>query len=98
MAPLPGVLVTVNVAPGDVVHQGSMLGMLESMKMEYPLTTRLPATVTRVGFGPGAQISLGDVLFELAPLPEDQDTCEGGGGARTGDRTGAKFRTQEEGS
>ena len=97
VAPLPGVLVTVNVAPGDAVHQGSMLGMLESMKMEYPLKARLPATVTRVGFGPGAQISRGDVLFELAPLPEDQDGRQVGGGAllaRGPERTSAQ---QEEG-
>ena len=97
VAPLPGVLVTVNVAPGDAVHQGSMLGMLESMKMEYPLKARLPATVTRVGFAPGAQISRGDVLFELAPLPEDQDGRQVGGGAllaRGPERTSAQ---QEEG-
>ena len=35
--PAPGLLVTVSVAPGDAVRPGSMLGMLESMKMEYPL-------------------------------------------------------------
>ncbi len=79
VAPLPGVLVAVNVVPGDVVHPGNMLGMLESMKMEYPLKAKLPATVTRVGFGPGAQIARGDVLFELAPVPAEHDAGQAGG-------------------
>ena len=70
-APLPGILVAVYVSQGDTVHPGDMLGMLESMKMEYPLKARLSATVTRIGFVPGAPIARGDMLFELAPfLPE----------------------------
>jgi acetyl-CoA/propionyl-CoA carboxylase, biotin carboxylase, biotin carboxyl carrier protein len=73
MAPLPGILVEVFVSPGDVVHPGDMLGVLESMKMEYPLTARLPATVARVGFDPGAQIARGDMLFELIPFLPDRE-------------------------
>ena len=36
-APLPGTLVAVSVSAGDSVVEGDVLGVLESMKMEYPL-------------------------------------------------------------
>jgi 3-methylcrotonyl-CoA carboxylase alpha subunit len=79
LAPLPGLLVAVHVSPGDTVHPGDMLGVLESMKMEYPLRAKLSATVARVGFGPGAQIARGDMLFELAPfLPDPGPDMSGG--------------------
>ncbi len=67
LAPLPGLLVAVSVAPGDSVRAGDVLGVLESMKMEYPLKARLPATVDRVGFSTGSRVARGDVLFELVP-------------------------------
>ncbi len=66
VSPLPGTLVTVNVAAGDSVRPDDVLGVLESMKMEYPLKARLPARVERVGFSAGSQVARGDVLFELA--------------------------------
>jgi acetyl-CoA/propionyl-CoA carboxylase biotin carboxyl carrier protein len=68
VAPLPGTLSQVNVAPGEPVAAGQVLGVLESMKMEYPLTAPTPAKVERVGFPAGAQVARGDVLFELAAL------------------------------
>ena len=70
VAPLPGTLVVVSVAAGDSVDAGQVLGVLESMKMEYPLTAPLPALVQRVGFGVGSRVDRGDVLFELAAGPE----------------------------
>jgi acetyl-CoA/propionyl-CoA carboxylase biotin carboxyl carrier protein len=68
VAPLPGTLSQVNVAPGDRVAVGQVLGVLESMKMEYPLTAPVPAKVERVGFSAGSQVARGDALFELAAL------------------------------
>jgi acetyl-CoA/propionyl-CoA carboxylase, biotin carboxylase, biotin carboxyl carrier protein len=79
VAPLPGVLVAVSVAEGDAVHPGDVLGVLESMKMEYPLKARLAATVARIGFSPGSQIARGDVLFELGPPLPHRDTPDVGG-------------------
>ncbi|HTT88939.1 MAG TPA: biotin carboxylase N-terminal domain-containing protein [Acidimicrobiales bacterium] len=74
VAPLPGVLVAVSVSPGDPVGAGHVLGVLESMKMEYPLKARFAATVARVGFGAGARVARGDVLFELVPSVPGQGT------------------------
>lgn len=69
VAPLPGTLSAVNVTTGEPVGAGQVLGILESMKMEYTLTAPRPATVLRVGFGAGSQVNRGDVLFELGLGP-----------------------------
>ncbi len=83
VAPLPGLLVGVCVAPGDSVRPGDLLGVLESMKMEYSLTAVVPATVERVGFAAGSQVARGDVLFQLVPLLPRPGEPEPG---RAGDR------------
>ena len=69
VAPLPGILVAVNVAPGDAVHPGDTLGVLESMKMEYPLKAKLPATVTRVGVWPRVSNRPGRCTFRTGAGP-----------------------------
>ena len=70
VAPVPGILIAVNVDAGDSVRPGDVLGILESMKMEYPLKARLQSRVGRVGFGVGSRVDRGDVLFELTPGEE----------------------------
>lgn len=65
LAPLPGLLSRVNVAAGDFVAAGEILGVLESMKMEYALRAPTSAKVERVAFGAGSQVARGDLLFEL---------------------------------
>ncbi|MGH9106250.1 MAG: biotin carboxylase N-terminal domain-containing protein [Acidimicrobiales bacterium] len=86
VAPLPGTLVSVEVAPGDAVRPGQVLGVLESMKMEHPLKARLSAKVERVGFSAGAQVARGDVLFELSAGTGSAGTGSAGtGSAGTGE-------------
>jgi acetyl-CoA/propionyl-CoA carboxylase, biotin carboxylase, biotin carboxyl carrier protein len=70
VAPLPGILVDVSATPGDWVMAGDVLGVLESMKMEYPLKAQARARVEHVGFTAGSRVSRGDVLFELAPVED----------------------------
>ena len=72
-APMPGVLRGLLVTEGDAVEEGTVLGVLEAMKMEMPL--RAPATgrVDRVAVPVGAQVELGDVLFVVAPAGLEAD-------------------------
>jgi 3-methylcrotonyl-CoA carboxylase alpha subunit/acetyl-CoA/propionyl-CoA carboxylase biotin carboxyl carrier protein len=66
LAPMPGTLLSVDVAEGDHVVEGQRLGVLEAMKMELSLTAPFDGTVIAVGAATGDQVQLKQVLFEVA--------------------------------
>jgi acetyl/propionyl-CoA carboxylase alpha subunit len=61
-APLPGSVVRVLVAQGDVVEDGAGLVVLEAMKMEHTLHATARCTVGRVLVTAGDQVDAGDLL------------------------------------
>jgi acetyl/propionyl-CoA carboxylase alpha subunit len=64
-AMIPGRVVAVAVAPGDVVAAGQTLLVVEAMKMQNELPTPRDGTVERVAVGVGETIDLGDLLVVL---------------------------------
>ena len=64
-APMPGVVATVAVKPGDAIKQGDLLLTIEAMKMETGLSAERAAVVRAVHVTPGAQIDAKDLLIEL---------------------------------
>ena len=65
VAPMPGTVIRVEIAPGDIVTARQPLVVLEAMKMEMPVAAPFPATVTAVLVGPGDQVAAGAPLVEL---------------------------------
>ena len=65
IAPMPGLVVRVNVEPGDVVQPGQGLVVMEAMKMENELRTQAGGTVKAVLVQPGAAVEKGAKLVEL---------------------------------
>jgi Pyruvate carboxylase len=63
---IPGVVVSVSVAPGDAVTAGQQLLVVEAMKMQNELRAPRDGTIERVGVGPGVTIEVGDLLLVIA--------------------------------
>ena len=64
-APMPGLIVRVNVAPGDAVQAGQGLIVMEAMKMENELRASVAGTVKNVLVEPGKAVEKGTLLIEF---------------------------------
>jgi len=65
LAPMPGLVVRVNVEVGERVAPGQSLVVMEAMKMENELRAQAAATVKRVHATAGTAVEKGTVLVEL---------------------------------
>ncbi len=66
VAPMPGLIVRVNISVGAVVTAGMGLVVMEAMKMENELRASADGTVKAVHAQPGQAVEKGMVLVELA--------------------------------
>jgi pyruvate carboxylase subunit B len=65
IAPMPGLIVRINVQPGDKVGQGQGLVVMEAMKMENELRAQAAGTVKSVNVATGTAVEKGTVLIEM---------------------------------
>lgn len=68
VAPMPGLVVRVPVAVGDVVSAGQALVVIEAMKMENELRATAAGQVAVIRVTTGQAVNKGAVLVELAPV------------------------------
>ena len=71
-APMPGVLVSVAVEPGDSVVEGQQLAVIESMKMQTEIRAPRDGVVDRVLAVLGENFGQGAPLVSLVPLDEEE--------------------------
>ena len=64
-SPMPGAVIAVSVAVGDVVEEGAALAVVEAMKMEHTVRAPGRGTVTAVSTTAGTRVPLDAVLVEL---------------------------------
>ncbi|MBI4539954.1 MAG: biotin/lipoyl-binding protein [Gemmatimonadetes bacterium] len=64
-APMPGLVVKVEVEEGQEVSAGQGVIVVEAMKMENELRTEVPGIVTRIHVVPGQPVEKNQVLVEL---------------------------------
>ncbi|KGJ03038.1 biotin carboxyl carrier protein /biotin carboxylase [Paracoccus halophilus] len=65
LCPMPGLVVRVNVAPGDEVQEGQALATVEAMKMENILRAERKAVVKSVAATAGDSLKVDDVIMEF---------------------------------
>lgn len=64
-APMPGNILSVNVAAGDTVKKGQILMILEAMKMENEIMAPCDGKVTSVAVAKGAAVESGTLLCTI---------------------------------
>jgi biotin carboxyl carrier protein len=65
IAPMPGLIVRLNVKEGDEVRAGQGLVVMEAMKMENELRASASATVKRIAVAVGSAVEKGALLLEM---------------------------------
>ena len=64
-APLPGMVLQVRVEIGEQVKEGDILCVIESMKMEIPVSSPVRGRVAMVDIAPGQIVRTGQTIFIL---------------------------------
>lgn len=64
-SPMPGTILSVNVAAGDAVKRGQVLMILEAMKMENEIMCPCDGTVTSVSVTKGTAVESGTLLCAI---------------------------------
>ena len=64
-APMQGTIVSIGVAPGDVVHAGQEVAIMEAMKMEHVITAAVGGTVSEVLAAPAETLREGQALLTI---------------------------------
>ena len=67
VAPMPGSVLRVEIAPGETVEKGQVLLVLEAMKMEQTIEARLSGTIARLLIEHGQQVTPGQVMVVIEP-------------------------------
>jgi propionyl-CoA carboxylase alpha chain len=65
LCPMPGQIVRIDVAQGDVVEEGQPLAIVEAMKMENVLKAEKRARVAKVRVKPGDVLAVDEVILEF---------------------------------
>ncbi|MBE6931763.1 MAG: biotin/lipoyl-binding protein [Ruminococcaceae bacterium] len=65
-APMPGNILKVNVRPGQTVEEGTVLVILEAMKMENEILAPRAGSIAQVLVNEGATVDTGTALVTLA--------------------------------
>ncbi len=67
-APIPGLVLSIEIRPGDQVEKGQQLCVLEAMKMKNLIRSPRAGTIAAVHVAPGQTVAHGDLLMEYEPL------------------------------
>lgn len=64
-APMPGTILDIKVNPGDSVKKGTLVVILEAMKMENEIFSPENGTITTINVTKGQQVNSGDMILTI---------------------------------
>ena len=67
LAPMHGLVLSIDVAPGDQVVKGQRLGVLEAMKMQHSISAPIDGVIQTIGARAQQQVAAGDILIIIEP-------------------------------
>jgi acetyl/propionyl-CoA carboxylase alpha subunit len=73
VAPMPGMVVRIEVSEGDTIRAGQGVVIVEAMKMENELTAEADAVVTKVMVAEGQAVEKDQLLVDLAPVEAEEE-------------------------
>lgn len=65
IVPVPGIIASVEVKPGDKVKSGSPIVVLQAMKMEIPVEAEVSGQVKEILVEPGQEVEAGSVVARI---------------------------------
>jgi biotin carboxyl carrier protein len=65
VAPIPGMIIDIKVQVGQAVSAGQVVAIMEAMKMENNLTSRIAGTVKEIAVQKGAQVATDEVIMVI---------------------------------
>jgi len=68
LAPMPGLVVSVKVAPGESVSAGTPILIMEAMKMQNELAAEAAGVVEQVHVAPRQSVEAGQTLVTVGPV------------------------------
>ncbi len=66
VAPMPGVIVSVDVSEGDTVTAGQKLCVMEAMKMENNITATVSGSIEKICISPGEEVQNRQLLIKIS--------------------------------
>lgn len=64
-ATIAGIMSKILVKPGDSIDLGQDVAIIESMKMQIPITSEVSGTVSKINLAEGNFVNEGDVIMIL---------------------------------
>jgi len=77
VAPMPGMVVRIDVAEGDMVAAGQGVVIVEAMKMENELAAGAAARVSRILVEEGQPVEKGQLMIDFEPIDDEPIDAKG---------------------
>ncbi|HEY5410399.1 MAG TPA: biotin/lipoyl-containing protein, partial [Caulobacteraceae bacterium] len=65
LSPMPGLVVSISVEPGQAIKSGQTVAVVEAMKMQNIIRAERDGVVKAVGAGPGDSVAADEMLVEF---------------------------------